>query len=201
LTEKLRAASYVVLFYIVVPTFGAYALWQGFNTSSIPIAIFGVIYVVLSIYMAQAKTNYDSKTLNTIRIEEAPLDVTRLLSETTNRGVLINQLIIETLSRNRRGMSQTDLIDELPISSSLRPTREMVRIYVTKLEKKNIIKDVGPQFSEAKRKIYVLTKKGEWCVEAIKKYYPKYYVSFLIRNLLRTRLRKRLPQFESIKEI
>lgn len=149
---------------------------------------------MITIYVGLRKVQYDSKILNTIRINEAPIHITRLLSETTNRGVLINQWIIKTLAE-KRGISQTDLYHELPISAELCPTKEMVRQYVKKLEKEGIVEDIAPRLGEGKKKVYVLTKRGKWCMQAIKKYYPTYYVSFLVRDILKTRLKKKLPPF------
>jgi hypothetical protein len=68
------------------------------------------------------------------------------------------------------------------------------------LEKENIIHDVAPDISQGKKRAYVLTKHGEWCMSAIKKYYPKYYVSFLVKNVLKTRLRHKLSAYDSVKE-
>jgi hypothetical protein len=140
---------------------------------------------------------YSSKILNTIKIEEAQPHLTQLLSETTNRGVLINQLIIKTIYENH-GISQTDLYRELPIPEELRPTKERVRQYAVVLEAEKLIKDMAPEVGEGKKRVYVLTKRGEWCVSAINQYYPTYFISYLVRGILRTRLRNKLPAFDSI---
>lgn len=199
MAERLRAAFELILFYVILPIFSIYAILQAIITSNIILAVFGSVYMALSIYVVLRKVQYDSKILNTIKIDEAPFHLTRLFSETTNRGVLINQLIIKTLAE-KSGISQTDLYHELPISAEMCPTKEMVRRYINKLEKEGFIRNIAPQLGEAKKKVYVLTKKGEWSVHAIKKYYPAYYVSFLIRDILRTRFRKKLPSFNSITE-
>ena len=199
LAKRLVAASELILFYVILPIFSVYALFQAIITTNVILAVFGYVYIVLSIYVALRKVQYDSKILNTIRIDEAPIHITRLLSETTTRGVLINQLIIKTLAEKSR-ISQTDLYNELPISAEMCPTKEMVRRYINRLEKEKIIRNIAQEIGEAKKKVYILTKKGEWCVQAIKKYYPTYYVSFLIRDILRTRFRKKLPHFDSITE-
>ena len=197
MTEKLVATAELLLYYVLLPIFCIYSLWLAIITSNILPIFFGAVFLSLSIVVVLRKVPYDSKILNTIKIEEAPIYLTRLLSETTNRGILINQLIIKTLY-DKTGLSQTDLYHELPVQAQLCPTKEMVRLYIKKLEEAEIIKDIAREYGEAKKKIYVLTKKGEWCFEAIKKYYPTYYVSYLIRDLLKTRLRRKLHPFENI---
>ena len=197
MAKRLGAASELIIFYVILPIFSTYALWLAIVTSSIILAVFGSIYMALSIYMVLRKVQYDSKILNTIKIDEAPIHITRLLSETTNRGVLINQLIVKTLAE-KSGISQTGLYHELPISAEMCPTKEMVRHYINKLEKEKIIRNMASEIGEAKKKVYILTNKGQWCVQVIEKYYPTYYVSFLVRDILRTRFRKKLQHFDSI---
>lgn len=197
LATRLRAAFEITFSYVLLPIVSIYALLLALATLNAVLAVLGSVCVFLSMYIGLRKVEYGSQILSAIKIEEAPLRITRLLSETTNRGVLINQFIIRTLAE-KSGISQTDLYHTLPISLEMCPTKEMVRQYVKKLEKEGIIKNMAPQVGEAKKKVYVLTKKGKWCVQAIRKYYPTYYVSFLIRDILRTRFQKKLPLFNSV---
>jgi len=182
---------------VMVPIMGIYFFVLMIITQNIYFAVVIIMYVCLSVFIGLRKVDYGSKILNTIRIEEAPINITRLLSETTNRGVLINQLIIKTLAE-KRGISQTDLYRELPIPAETCPTKERVRQYAVKLENEKIIRNIASEAAEGKKRVYVLTKRGEWCLLAIRKYYPTYYGSFLVRDVLRTRLRKKLPSFDSI---
>lgn len=192
--------SALLLFYGVVVFITVFLFVVAISSQNIPIAALTVMYVFLAVFMGFRKVDYGSTSLNTIRIEEAPLKITQLLSETTNKGVLINQLIIKTVA-SRRMISQTDLYGELPIPNNMCPTKEMVRQYILGLEKEMIIRDVASEIGEGKKRAYVLTKHGEWCVSAIEKYYPEYYVSFLVKNVLKTRLRYKLPSYDSVKEI
>jgi len=195
-----NALAVLILFYVVVPIIGIYYLALAINTQSIVFAIATVMYACLFTFLGSRKVDYGSKILNTIRIEEAPIHITELLSETTSRGVLINQLIIKTLA-GKRGISQTDLHRELPIPPETSLTKERVRQYALGLESEGIIRDISSEVGEGKKRVYVLTKRGEWCLSAIRKYYPTYYVSFLIRDVLRTRLRNKLPPFDSVNEV
>lgn len=200
MVERLQAILHLILFYILIPILTIYILWQAYIQLNVVFGAIALLYVAISIYLALYEVPYYSKTLNVIRIEEAPIHVTRLLSETTNRGILINQLIIKTLMNKPSGISQTDLYHELPIPADLCPTKEMVRQYIKRLEREGIIRDIAHEVGEAKRRLYILTKRGRWCAKGIRKYYPKYYLSYLLRNILRTRFRKKLPQFYSVPE-
>jgi len=194
-----KALVALILFYIVVPIIGIYYLALSVSTQSTVFAIATVVYFCLFAFLASRKVDYGSKILNAIKIEEAPIHVTELLSETTSRGVLINQLIIKTLA-GKHGISQTDLHRDLEIPPEISITKERVRQYALGLKGEGIIHDISPEMGEGKKRAYVLTKRGEWCLLAIRKYYPTYYVSYLIRDILRTRLRNKLPPFDSIKE-
>jgi hypothetical protein len=194
--ERLALPELIVL-YIALPIFSAYALFQTIVTPSLLLAYFASVYVLLSVFIALRKVRYDSRLLASINIEEAPPNITQLLSETTSRGILVNQLIIKTINENPK-ISQTELHNKLPISPALRLTKERIRHFILELENERIIRDIAPDVSEGKKCVYVLTKRGEWCLSAIKKYYPKYYISFLLRVVLKTHFRQKLPAFESI---
>lgn len=197
--ERISAIVYFSLVYIVLPIVTLLAAWIFFISANLLILIAAALAFVVWLLEAPQKVKYDSSTLNSIRIEEAPIGITRLLSETTNRGVLIHQAIIRVLAEKSH-ISQTELYDELQLqtSSNLLPSKEMVRKYIENLEQEDIIKNVGLEVAERKKKAYVLTKKGNWCNSAIRKYYPTYRVSFILRNLIKSRLRKKLPLFDSI---
>ena len=199
MSARLNAIAELLVFYVTVPVITVFLFVIMVNTQNIAVVVMAVTYVCLFAFIGLRKVDYGSKILNAVIIEEAPIQITRLLSETTSRGVLINQLIIRTLAE-KRGISQTDLYRELPIAAELCPTKEMVRQYAKKLENEKIIRDIASEIGEGKKRVYVLTKRGEWCMLAIKKYYPRYYVSFLVRDLLKTRLRNKLPPFDSVKE-
>jgi len=198
--ERLNAIAELILFYLILPIVGIFSFVLALSSESIArigYAITTVMYASFSVVIWLKKVDYGSKILNTIKIDEAPIQITRLLSETTNRGVLINQLIIKTLAE-KRGISQTDLHRELPISADMAPSKERVRQYTLILEKEGIVKDIASELGEGKKRVYLLTNRGQWCLKAINKYYPTYYVTFLIRSILKTRLRSKLPPFDSV---
>lgn len=197
--SKLRALVEIICFYVTVPIIGILAFISAESTQNIAMTISAIAYASLSLFLWFRKVEYDSKTLNAIKIKEAPIQITQLLSETTNKGVLINQFILKTIAENN-GISQKGVYTELPIPEAMCPTEEMVRIYTVKLRDHGLVQDMAGAVGEGKKRVYVLTKRGEWCIEAIKKYYPRYYIKFLIRVILRTHLRKKLPSFISIKE-
>ena len=199
MTERQRATILLLLFFIVVPLMGFYLIIQAIASNYLPLFIAGIFYFAISIWVGLRRARYDGETLQSIKLEEAPPHIGRLLSETTNRGILINQLIILALAE-KQGISQTDLYEQLPIPSEVCPTKERVRQYAIILEEQKIIVDKAPEYGEAKKKIYMLTRRGQWCLKAIKKYYPRYYFSFLIHNILKTRFRKNLPPYDSIVE-
>ena len=196
---KRLALPELIVFYIALPFFSAYAVFLAIITQSLPLAYFAIIYILLTAFIMLRKVRYDSKLLATINIEEAPPNITQLLSETTSRGILVNQLIIKTINETPK-ISQTDLYKRLPIASALRPTKERIRHFVLGLETARIIRDMASDVSEGKKRVYVLTKRGEWCLPAIKKYYPTYYISFLLRVVLKTHFRQKLPTFESLED-
>ena len=130
--------------------------------------------------MVQLQYQDAFKRLESIYIEEAPPFINKLLSETTNRGVLINQLIIKTIA-NKPMISQTKLYEEIKqiIGPRNCPVKEMIRRYLKKLEKAKIIKDISHETAQAREKAYVLTERGKWCLDAIKRYYPEYFPLFI----------------------
>ena len=188
----------LITVYIVFPIFSAFVIILALVAKNTFLILFGAVYMLFFVWVAIRKVRYDSNFLTTIDIKEAPPYVTQLLSETTSRGVLINQLIIETLNENPQ-ISQTELYKRLPIQPAIRPTKERVRQFALKLQKSSIIRDIAPNVSEGRNCVYVLTERGKWCVSAINQYYPRYYVSFLVRVILKTHFRKELPSFESLK--
>jgi hypothetical protein len=188
----------LITVYVVFPIFSAFVLALALVVKSTFLFSFGAIYMLLFAWIAVRKVRYDSNFLSTIDIKEAPSQITQLLSETTSRGILINQLIIETLDENPQ-ISQTELYKKLPIQPAIRPTKERVRQFAKKLQDLNIIRDIAPNVREGRNCVYVLTERGKWCVSAINQYYPRYYVTFLVRVILKTHFRKELPSFESLK--
>ena|GEM_PF-4511447 len=163
--------------------------------------LIAIIYVIVLFYIITLRVHYDAKRLESIYIEEAPPFINKLLSETTNRGVLINQLIIKTIA-NKPMISQTKLYEEIKqiIGPRNCPVKEMIRRYLKKLEKAKIIKDISHETAQAREKAYVLTERGKWCLDAIKRYYPEYFPIYLIRCMLQTKFRKKLPPLESLKD-
>lgn len=200
--QWLKAIIYFSFVYVVFPFFISLELLFYLMTAerTVPL-VAAVLTLALWFLVAVQRVKYDSSTLNSIKLEEAPIKITRLLSETTNHGALLNQAIVRVLEKKSH-ISQKDLYEELKteISAELLPSKEMVRQYIEKLENEGIIKNVASEVAEAKKKAYVLTNRGKWCCLAIKKYYPKYRASFILRNFIRSRFHKNLPQFESVQE-
>jgi hypothetical protein len=182
---------------LMLPLLTVYLLYFALTVGNLPMIVVSVAYVGLSIYIWLRKIEYSGTVLNTIKIEEAPLKITRLLSETNNRGLLINQLIIKTIAENK-GISQTKLYRLLPIPEESRPTKENIRQYVLVLESEGIIKDVSSEVGEAKKRVYVLTKRGEWCINAIRRYFPTYYVLYMVRVIFKTRIHGKLRDFNLV---
>ena len=200
MVEKIVTAFVTfLLLYVLLPEVTFLFLIFAIFTKDILWISVAILYVIVLFYIITFKVHYDAERLEGIYIEEAPHSINRLLSETTNQGVLINQLIIETIARKRM-ISQTELYEELRqlIGPRLCPVKEMVRRYMKKLEDEKIIKDVSHEVVQARKKAYVLSKRGKWCFDAIKKYYPNYLFIYLIRCMVRTRFRKKLPLFESV---
>ena len=115
--------------------------------------LIAIIYVIVLFYIITLRVHYDAKRLESIYIEEAPPFINKLLSETTNRGVLINQLIIKTIA-NKPMISQTKLYEEIKqiIGPRNCPVKEMIRQYLKKLEKAKIIKDISHETAQAREK-------------------------------------------------
>ena len=149
---RLIALFSIILFYVTVPIVGILLAILAVGAGSLLLAIPAVMYVSLSLFIWFRKVEYDSKTLNAVRFDEAPLEITQLLSETTNRGVLINQLIIKTIAEHR-GISQADIYRELPISEGMRPTEEMVRLYTVKLREIGLVRDMASTVGEGKKRV------------------------------------------------
>jgi DNA-binding HxlR family transcriptional regulator len=200
--QWLKAVIYFSFVYVVFPFFIALMLLLSLTTTdkAVPL-VASVLTLGLWFLVALQRVKYDSSTLRSIRLKEAPIRITRMLSETTNMGLLINQAIVLVLEEKSH-ISQTDVYEELnaEISNELLPSKEMVRQYIEKLEKEGIIRNVASEIAESKKKAYVLTNKGKWCCLAIRKYYPKYRASFILRNFIRSWFHKNLPLFESIQE-
>lgn len=194
--RRFDALIYLIIL-LMLPILTFYFLYFALITGSLPMIVMSVVYVGFSVYLWLRKIEYSGTVLNTIKIEEAPLKITRLLSETNNRGLLINQLIIKTIAENK-GISQTKLYRLLPIPEETRPTKENIRQYVLALESEGIIKDVSSEVGEAKKRVYVLTKRGEWCIDAIKRYFPTYYVLYMVRVIFKTRIHGKLCDFNLV---
>jgi len=200
LAEKaISAFVSFLLLYVLFPEVTILLLLFAISTKDLLWIMVAVLYVLVLFFVITFKVHYDAERLESIYIEEAPPFINRLLSETTNRGVLINQLIINTVAKKPM-ISQQKLYDELRYLIGPRncPVKEMVRKYLKKLEDAKIIKDMSHNIAQTKEKAYVLTKRGKWCFDAIRKYYPNYLFVYLVRCMLRTKFRKKLPLFESI---
>ncbi len=195
--KGILALTELIIVYVVFPIFSTFVLWLAIITRSTFLLAFAASYFILFAFVAVRKVRYDSHFLASIDIKEAPSNITQLLSETTSRGILINQLIIKTIDQNPR-ISQTELHKKLPIQPQMCPTKERVRQFAVELQKLEIIRDMASDLSEGKKCVYILTKRGEWCLLAIKQYYPRYYVQFLVRDILKTHFRKNLVSFESL---
>ena len=190
-----------LILYVLFPEFTILFLILAILVKDILWISIAAVYIAVLFYMITLRVHYDAELLESIYIKEAPPFINRILSETTNRGVLINQLIIRIVAENPR-ISQTKLYEKIRQSIGPRncPVKEMVRRYLKKLENANIIKDISHEIAQSKKKAYVLTKRGKWCLNAVKKYYPNYLIVYLVRCMLQTRFRKQLPPFESIVE-
>jgi hypothetical protein len=200
LVEKAIDAFFrFLILYVLFPEITALLFIFAIFTGNIIWMLIAVFYAIVLAYVLTSKVHYDAERLEGIYIEEeAPPFINKLLSETTNRGVLINQLIIKIVAENPL-ISQTKLYEKIKQSIGSRncPVKEMIRRYLRELENADIIKDMSHNTAQSKEKAYVLTKRGKWCLDAIRKYYPNYLIIYLVRCILRTRFRKELPSFES----
>jgi hypothetical protein len=184
---------------LLLPMVSFYLLYFAVISGSLPMIVLSAAYVGISVYVWLRKIEYSGTVLSTIKIEEAPLKISRLLSETNNRGLLINQLIIKTIA-GKKGLSQTELYRQLPIPEDLRSTKENIRHYLLALESEGIIRDASSEVGEAKKRVYMLTKRGEWCIDAVKRYFPTYYVLYMVRVVFKTRIHGKLRDFNSVED-
>ena len=97
-----------LILYVLFPEFTILFLILAILVKDILWISIAAVYIAVLFYMITLRVHYDAELLESIYIEEAPPFINRILSETTNRGVLINQLIIRIVAENPR-ISQTKL--------------------------------------------------------------------------------------------
>lgn len=153
------------------------------------LVIFFLAFYPLSIYFAwlfKMVRYSDTLILDKVTIYGAPEEVASQL-KTTNKNRLVTVNIIKFIGSINRKPIQNDIVKYLTtIKIDLTPTR--IREILSDLEQLWLIKSSKPTYERQ----YWLTKKGEWCLIAIKYYFPKRNWLFVVRNEI---INKKFPDF------
>jgi predicted transcriptional regulator len=153
------------------------------------LVVFFLALYPLSIYFGWlfSKVRYsDTLILDKVIIYGAPEQVSNQL-KTTSKNRLVTVNIIELLGKVNKKPIQNDIVKYLiSVKIDLTPTR--IREILSDLERLGLIKSSKPTYERQ----YWLTKKGEWCLEAIKYYFPSRNGLFVFRNEI---IQKQFPIF------
>jgi FlaA1/EpsC-like NDP-sugar epimerase len=170
----------VVPILIAIITIVLGVLLSSLSTYGVSLTLVFVVVVYPSfIYFAWLfrKVSYsDTAVLDKIDIYGAPEEVANQL-KTISKNHLVNVKIILFLGRTNRKPNQSEIVKHITDSGiDLTPTR--IRQIVGDLEKMYLISSVKGIYERE----YSLTKKGEWCFEAVRYYFPKRNGLFVLRN-------------------
>lgn len=153
------------------------------------LVVFFLALYPLSIYFGWLfnKVRYsDTLILDKVTIYGAPEEVSNQL-KTTNKNRLVTVNIIEFLGKVNKKPIQSEIVKYLTsVKIDLTPTR--IREILSDLKRLGLIKSSKPTYERQ----YWLTKKGEWCLEAIKYYFPNRNGLFILRNEI---IQKQFPIF------
>lgn len=134
----------------------------------IPLAVFKIL---------TRKKNYSAKM---IEIKEAPIEINNLLRDSVKRNIL------RSLSKEKKYMTA--------IAEEINENAPRLRYHLKQLEKANILKS----FKLARESYFTLSKKGQWCLDAINYYYPTTTLQMIGGRLKRLfgvfKIRKFMPR-------
>jgi predicted transcriptional regulator len=128
----------------------------------------------------------DTEILDKVTIYGAPEDVANQL-KTTNKNRLVTVRILFFLGSINRKPSQSDIVKHLT-DNGINLTATRIREILSDLEKMGLLASTKPTYERQ----YRLTKKGQWCLNAAKYYFPKRNGLFVLRNEI---LQKKFPPF------
>lgn len=154
--------------------------------------LFGIVLLSLIIYFSvllQENAYSDSKVLDMVEIPNAPRKIEALLKKGTRKTYrLVNANLILILGA-KKTLCQSDLAKYLNKRGFDFSIPGVTR-YTSELEAEGIF----ASRKGAYRIEYHLTKKGEWCYEAVRKCFPKRFFFFVIRHYLRFQKLPKFPQ-------
>lgn len=165
----------------ILPIFKVYIV-------NFPIVLVMVLYPLFFYFLwILTKVPYtDPTVLDTIVMTNAPRDVEKQLKSISKKYFVTKEIILY-LGNSNRSPIQTDIVNYLNnMGVDLTSTR--IRKILEKLESMHLISSVKGTHERE----YSLTKKGIWCYNAIRYYFPKRNFWFVVRNQL---IKKELPPF------
>lgn len=156
------------------------------------IALFSSVLYVAVLLQDNAYT--DSEVLDLVQIPNARKEIEDLL-KTRTRGTnrLINSALISILGEKKK-LHQSDFGKYLK-KFDIDLTQPAVNNYLSRLEAAEILVSTKGIYTIE----YSLTRKGQWCYDAVKKCFPKRYFFFIIRHYLAFRNLSPFPNDELLK--
>ena len=174
---------FVILPFLLLYLLPALGIHLPFSTV-LAIIIYPLVIFTFLLYLPVRYS--DSDVLDRVTIPNASEEMDKML-KTTTRGTnrLVNVEIISVLGR-KKSLIQSELVG-LVIERGVKLTPTQIIKYLSELDKMSVIHS-----EKAYKRKYSLTKKGQWCYEAIGKTFPKRQFWFIIRHYLGIR---DLPEF------
>jgi hypothetical protein len=188
-TLILRGILYLVsipalLGIIAVPVLG-FSLFD--KAAFLVLALFSIVLYVAVLLQPNAYT--DSEVLDLVQIPNAGNGIEKLLkTRTIGTNRLINCALISILGE-KNTLHQSDFGKYLK-KADIDLTQPAVNTYLSRLEMAGILASAKGIYTVD----YSLTKKGQWCYDAVKKCFPKRFFFFVIRHYLGLR---NLPPFQN----
>lgn len=150
-----------------------------------------VLYIAV---LLQDNAYTDSEVLDLVQIPNAGKEIEEIL-KTRTRGTnrLINSALISILGEKKK-LHQSDFGKYLK-KFDIDLTQPAVNTYLSRLETAKVLVSTKGTYTVE----YSLTKKGQWCYDAVKKCFPKRYFFFIIRHYLGFRNLPPFPNGELLK--
>jgi predicted transcriptional regulator len=133
----------------------------------------------------------DTVVLDSVDIRGAPEEVANQL-KTISKNRLINVEIILFLGKTNRKPIQSEIVKHVT-DSGIKLTATRIREIIGDLEKMHLISSTKGTYERQ----YWLTKKGEWCLMAVRYYFPRRNWLFVLRNQI---VQKSFPPFPETDE-
>jgi predicted transcriptional regulator len=180
-----------ILYLALVPTLVVVLTILSLRFSLLGVGYVSIVVVyTLGFYfilLVRPNSYSDSQVLEKVVIPSVPPKVEELLKKQTRNHELIYVILIKILGK-RKKLSQSDFVKQLK-SLGIEYSQPAVEDYLSELEDK----EIGIVESEkGYRRVYSLTRRGEWCYKAVKVCFPKRFFYFIIRHYLG---RRKLPSF------